>query len=111
MEKYVCSICGTSTIRPMVIQTMGLNQEPDLKTCQMTGLAQSAVPPKTSLSRNNRRTLNAKKEKTFSSKWEAIILGEQRKITNEGFVTIDENHQVIIFNKAAKKYSAIREES
>jgi two-component system, LuxR family, sensor kinase FixL len=38
-----------------------------------------------------------------SSKREAIILREAIENTNEGFVTIDEHHQVIIFNKAAEK--------
>jgi two-component system, LuxR family, sensor kinase FixL len=38
-----------------------------------------------------------------SSDKEAIILRGATENTNEGFVTIDEHHQVIIFNKAAEK--------
>jgi len=34
---------------------------------------------------------------------ESIILQGTTENTNEGFVTIDEHHQVIIFNKAAEK--------
>ena len=35
---------------------------------------------------------------------ELVILKEATENTNEGFVTIDQNHQVIIFNKAPKKF-------
>lgn len=34
---------------------------------------------------------------------EAVILREATENTNEGFVTIDQDHRVIIFNKAAEK--------
>ena len=44
-----------------------------------------------------------KKGGRSSSKREAVILREATENTNEGFVTIDEHHQVIIFNKAAEK--------
>ncbi len=43
------------------------------------------------------------KGENLSSDREAIILREATENTNEGFVTIDEHHQVIIFNKAAEK--------
>jgi two-component system sensor kinase FixL len=44
-----------------------------------------------------------KKREGLSSNREAIILRGATENTNEGFVTIDEHHQVIIFNKAAEK--------
>jgi PAS domain S-box-containing protein len=44
-----------------------------------------------------------KKREKLSSNREAIILREATENTNEGFVTIDEHHQVIIFNKAAER--------
>jgi two-component system sensor kinase FixL len=44
-----------------------------------------------------------KKGGPFSSNRETIILRGAIKNTNEGFVTIDEHHRVIIFNKAAEK--------
>jgi two-component system sensor kinase FixL len=44
-----------------------------------------------------------KKGESPSSNREAIILRGAIKNTNEGFVTIDEHHRVIIFNKAAEK--------
>ncbi len=44
-----------------------------------------------------------KKGENPSSNREAVILRGATENTNEGFVTIDEHHQVIIFNKAAEK--------
>ena len=44
-----------------------------------------------------------KKGESPSSNREAVILRGATENTNEGFVTIDEHHQVIIFNKAAEK--------
>lgn len=35
--------------------------------------------------------------------WEAVILRGATENTNEGFVTIDETHRVLIFNKAAER--------
>jgi two-component system, LuxR family, sensor kinase FixL len=52
-----------------------------------------------------------KKGESFSSNLEAIILRGAIENTNEGFVTIDEHHKVIIFNKAAEKiFGYTREE-
>lgn len=44
-----------------------------------------------------------KKGESPSSNREAVILRGATENTNEGFVTIDEHHEVIIFNKAAEK--------
>jgi len=46
--------------------------------------------------------MRGKREGSSASR-EAIILRGATENTNEGFVTIDEHHQVIIFNKAAEK--------
>jgi PAS domain S-box-containing protein len=53
----------------------------------------------------------AKKEVFPTSEEEAIILRGATENTNEGFVTIDEQHQVIVFNKAAERiFGYTREE-
>ena len=61
----------------------------------MIGPARSAEPPK----------INLKKNKPYSPETlqEWTIFRGAIENTNEGFVTIDKNHQVIIFNKAAEK--------
>ena len=44
-----------------------------------------------------------KKKKIRKTPEELVILSGAVESTNEGFVTIDENHQVIFFNRAAEK--------
>lgn len=66
----------------------------------MTGAVLSAGPTSPSSKRNNPLSKDAQR---IDYPREAIILKHAVDNTNEAFVTIDQDHKVIIFNKAAEK--------
>ena len=73
----------------------------------MTGLARSAVQGKTS---SKRRIKYGEMDNQGDGNKEVTIIKSAVENTNEAFVTIDQNHKVLFFNRAAEKISGYSRE-
>ena len=95
------------TLKKEILITV-LRPVPPLKTFLMTGPALSAGHPKTSLKRNNH---HGEVHVSLSEIKEIPILENAVENTNEAFVTIDEEHRVLFFNRAAERiFGYVRDE-
>ncbi len=107
MDRYVCSVCGYIYDPANGDPDSGIKAGTRFEDLPEIGPARPGRP-KISLKRNKGDKAEAerfmrKKGHSPESDREWVILKGAIENTNEGFVTIGEDHQVIIFNKAAEK--------